>query len=146
MMPGPDAPALASPVIRQALVPMAAFYLILMTALGLALRSLHRRGAGQASGSQRGPAAVPGASRGWAALARHVLGTAIGGYLLLLAVVTAYYYGIARVGGAFLYSAVTGTALLIGLTLPAFAAVTWVSARAHSRHGEPPGNAQPPPP
>ena len=145
MMPGPDAPALASPVIRQALVPMAAFYMILMTALGLALRSLHGRGAGQASGSQRGPAAVPGASRGWAALAGHVLGTVIGGYLLLLAVVTAYYYGVARVGGAFLYSAVTGAALLIGLTMPVFAALSWISRRAHGWRGKPPRETQPPP-
>ena len=142
MTSGPGAPVLASPVIRQALVPMAAFYLILMAALGLALLHLHRRGAGQASG----PAVVPGAPRGWAAFTRQLLATAIGGYVLLLAVVTAYYYGIARVGGTFLYSAVTGPALLIGLTLPAFAAITWVSARAHSRHREPPSNAQPPPP
>jgi hypothetical protein len=141
MMPGPDGLVLASPVIRQALVPMAAFYLILMAVLGLGLLGLRRRGAGQASG----PAAVPGAPRGWAAFTRHLLATAIGGYLLLLAVVGAYYYGIARVGGAFLHSAVTGPALLIGLTMPVFAAITWISARAH-RHGKPPSQAQPPPP
>src|SRR5512146_1566443 len=34
MVSGPDVPVLASLVIRQALVPMAAFYLILMAALG----------------------------------------------------------------------------------------------------------------
>jgi uncharacterized protein DUF6256 len=140
MTPAPDAPVLASPVIRQALVPMAAFYLILMAALGLGLLSLHRRGAGQASG----PAAAPGAPRGWAALTRHVLGTTIGGYLLLQAVVVAYYYGVARVGGAFLYGAVTGTALLIGLAMPVFAAASWISGRTHGRW-EKPGKAQPPP-
>jgi hypothetical protein len=85
MTPGPpDATLLAASVIRQALVPMAAFYLIL-------------------------------------------------------------YYGIARVGGAFLYSAVTGAALLIGLTMPVFAALSWVSARAHCRCEEPPDGAQSPP-
>lgn len=141
MTPGPDAQVLASPVIRQALVPMAAFYLILMAALGLGLAGLHRRGAGQASGL----AAVPGVPRGWAALIRHVLATTIGGYLMLMAVVAVYYYGIARVDGAFLYSAVTGTALLIGLTMPIFAAVSWISGRAHGRGAKPPGKAQPPP-
>jgi hypothetical protein len=140
MTSGPDAAVLASPVIRQALVPMAAFYLILMAGLGLGLLSLRRRGAGQASG----PAAAPGAPRGWAALTRHVLGTTIGGYLLLQAVIAAYYYGVARVGGAFLYSAVTGTALLIGLSMPVFAAASWISARTHGRCGKP-GKAQPPP-
>ena len=141
----PDAPVLASPVMRQAVVPMAAFYLILMAALGLGLLAQYRRGAGQASGPRGGPAAVPGAPRGWAALARHVLGIAIGGYLLLLAVVAAYYYGIARVGGDFLSSAVTGPALLIGLSLPVFTAVSWISVRAHGRRGKPSGEAQPPP-
>jgi hypothetical protein len=136
----PDAAVLASPVIRQALVPMAAFYLILMAALGLGLLRLRRRGAGQASG----PTAAPDAPRGWAALARHVLGTAIGGYLLLLAVDVAYYYGVARVGGAFLSSAVTGPALLIGLAMPVFAVASWISRRVHGRC-EKQGKAQPPP-
>ncbi len=142
MTSGPGATVLAASVIRQALIPMAAFYLILMAALGLGLLSLSRRGIGQASAPQRRPADVRGAPRGWAALARHVAGTVIGGYLLLLAVVTAYYYGIARVGGAFLYSAVTGAALLIGLTLPVFAALSWLSARAHRRREEPPHGAE----
>lgn len=43
-----------------------------------------------------------------------MIGTAVGGYLLLMAVVIAYYYGVARVGGDFIQSAFTGTALLIG--------------------------------
>jgi len=57
-----------------------------------------------------------------------VAGTVADGYLLL-AVVTAYYYGIARVGGAFLYRAVIGAALLIGLAMPVFAALSWISTR-----------------
>jgi len=123
---------------------MAAFYLILMAALGLGLLALRRRGAGQTDGLQRGPAPGPGAPRGCAALARHVLATTIGGYVLLMAAVTAYYYGVARVGGAFLSSAATGTALLIGLSLPIFAALSWISARAHGRREGPTDKAQPP--
>jgi Family of unknown function (DUF6256) len=140
-----DATVLAASVLRQSLIPMAAFYLILMTALGVGLRSLYRRGAGQTSGPQYGPAPVRGSSRGWGALTRHVAGTVVGGYLLLLAVVTAYYYGIARVGGAFLYSAVTGAALLIGLTMPVFATLSWISEWAHRRREELPDEAQSPP-
>jgi len=145
MTSGPGAPVLASSVLRQALIPMAAFYLILMAALGVGLRSLYRRGAGQVGGPRHKPAVAGGAPQGWAALARHVVGTVIGGYLLLLAVVTGYYYGIARVGGAFLYSAVTGAALLIGLAMPVFAALSWVSVTAHRRCGEPADRAQAPP-
>jgi len=47
-----------------------------------------------------------------------VAGTAVGGYLLLMAVVIVYYYGVARVAGDFITSAFTGTAMLIGLAMP----------------------------
>ena len=51
MAPGEQLAALASPD-RQALVPMAAGYLILMSALGLGLRRLYRPpGAPSASGT-----------------------------------------------------------------------------------------------
>jgi len=139
---GPHYPALAPPVIRHSLIPMVVFYLILMTALGLGLAGLRRGAAGRPGG----PAAAAGARRGWAAFARQVLGTAIGGYLLLLAVTAAYYFLVARVGGGFLSSAVTGTALLIGLTMPVFAALAWVSARASGRPGRPPSGSEPPAP
>jgi Family of unknown function (DUF6256)/Family of unknown function (DUF6186) len=118
---------LAASADRQALVPMAAGYLILMSALAIGLRLLYRPRATQAqpgpspAGSQQGT--------GWAGVARHVTGTVIGGYLLLMAVVVAYYYGVARVGPGFLDSAVTGTALLIGLAAPVFAAAAWLAER-----------------
>ncbi len=147
MTAGPGVPVLASAAVTQALIPMAAFYLIFMAALGLGLRGLYRRGAWPATaagGPPGGPATSPAVPRGWAALIRHVLGTAIGGYLLLIVVSVGYYYGIARVGGEFLYSVLTGPALLIGLTMPVFAAASWVSERARNRRGKSPGKAQPP--
>lgn len=147
MAAGQDVPLLASSVIREALVPMAAFYLIFMAALGYGLLGVYRRGtrsAGETGGPPGGQAAVPRALRGWAALIRHVLSTAIGGYLLLIAVSVAYYYGIARVSGEFLYSVVTGPALLIGLSMPVFATASWVHERAHNRRGKLPGKGQPP--
>ncbi len=146
MAAGPVLPVLASSAIREALVPMAAFYLIFMAALGLGLRGLYRRGAeptAETGGPPGGPASIPGAPLGWAALTRHVLGTVIGGYLLLIAVSVGYYYGIAQVGGAFLSSVVTGPLLLIGLTMPVFAAASWGYERARNR-GKSPGKAQPP--
>ncbi len=120
---------------RQALVPMAAGYLILMSALGFGLRRLYRpRGA--PSGAAERPdlarrATPPGPTprSGWAALLRQVAGTVVGGYLLLMAVVVAYYLGVARVGPGFLESAVTGTALLLGLAAPVFAAASWLADR-----------------
>ena len=139
--------ALAS-AYRQALVPMAAGYLILMSALGFGLRRLYRpRGA--SSGADRRPGRAratppdPGRRTGWAALVRQVAETVVGGYLLLMAVVVAYYFGVARVGSGFLESAVTGTALLLGLAAPVFAALSWLAERRGRDHAEPgePGQA-----
>ncbi len=131
---------LAASADRQALVPMAAGYLILMSALALGLRRLYRPRATQAEPGQP-PGAGPAGSRrrsGWAALAWRVIGTGVAGYLLLMAVVVAYYYGVARVGPGFLESAVTGNALLIGLAAPVFAAASWLAEWLRQRRGHPP--------
>ena len=57
----------------------------------------------------------------------------MGGYLLLMAIVVLYYYGVARVAGSFLDSALTGCALLVGVTLPIFAAASWLTERRACR-------------
>ena len=149
---------------RQALIPMSAGYLILMSALAFGLRRLYRpRGApsgaqpppGQGEQPEQAPATPPGGApatppggapatppggapatprgpqprTGRAALARQIAGTVIGGYLLLMAVIVAYYLGVARVGPGFLESALTGTALLLGLATPVFAALSWLAER-----------------
>jgi hypothetical protein len=97
----------ASSLIRQALVPMLAGYLLIMAALGFGLHLLarsktgDRHGRSLTAGWPEGTRPAAGSRRGWLALARHVTGTAAGGYLLLMAVVIAYYYGVARVAGDF---------------------------------------------
>jgi hypothetical protein len=145
---------LAASAVRQAAIPMAVFYLILMTALGVGLLRLNRRGTKDPvdrTGLPPGPVSPAGGGRrdeqgsatgppgGWLALARHVLGTAAGGYLLLFAVAAGYYYAIVRVGGNFLTSALTGPALLILLGTPVWAALSWLAQRAHRRGGTAPG-------
>jgi Family of unknown function (DUF6256) len=119
---------------RQSLVPMAAGYLILMSALGFGLRRLYRprrtpSGAEMWPDGRRTTPPGPGPRTGWAALVRRVAGTVAYGYLLLIAVVVAYYFGVARVGPGFLESEVTGTALLLGLATPVFIALSWLSER-----------------
>ena len=141
---------------RQALIPMSAGYLILMSALGFGLFRLYRpRGApsgaepspGQREQPAQAPATPPGREpatppgrepatpsgprprTGRTALARQIAGTVIGGYLLLMVVIVAYYFGVARVGPGFLESALTGTALLLGLAAPVFAALSWLAVR-----------------
>jgi hypothetical protein len=105
-------------------------YLLVMGYLALGLRILHREpaGAGQARAARAGTR-----KRGWPALIRQVLGTAVGGYLLLMAVVVAYYHGVAGLGGRFLMSAATGSALLLAVSLPAFFLVSWAVERHRRR-------------
>jgi Family of unknown function (DUF6256) len=123
----------ASSPVSQALIPMLAGYLLIMTALGFGLRLLarpkagDRHGRGMTAERPEGTPPAAGSRRGWLALARHVAGTAVGGYLLLMAVVIAYYYGVARVAGDFIKSAFTGTAMLIAIALLLWGAASWLT-------------------
>jgi hypothetical protein len=146
-MPMGSLTVLAASADRQALVPMAAGYLILMSALALGLRRLYGpRAARAGSGQSPGPGPAGGRRRsGWAALARQVIGTVVGGYLLLMAVVVAYYYAVAQAGPGFLESAVTGNALLIGLAAPVFATASWLAERLRRRRGRSAGTRVDPP-
>ncbi|MFF8841971.1 DUF6256 family protein [Streptomyces sp. NPDC015127] len=117
-------------------------YLLVMGYLGLGLWLLRRQppGRGTATGRPERRLArqlAPGAARrGWSGLIRQVLGTVVGGYVLLMAVVVGYYHGVARLGGRFLNSAFTGSAVLVGVALPVFSAASWlVERRRRKRHG-----------
>jgi len=118
---------------------MLAGYLLIMTALGAGLYFLIRsktgspRGGSRTAGRPDGTCPAAGLRRGWLALARHVTGTAVGGYLLLMAVVIAYYYGVAQVAGDFITSAFTGTAMLIAIALPLWGAASWLTERRRQR-------------
>lgn len=127
---------------------MVAGYLIIMAALALGLR-LARRPLGRPGSAGDAEAGQPASARvsaaGWWRLARHVAGTMVGGYLLLMAVVILYYYLVARVAGAFIKSAFTGCALLIGLVIPVFAAASWLTERRRERRAATPPAAHPKP-
>ena len=126
---------MSSELLRSDFDPMVGGYVIIMVALAAGLR-LSRRPGGTADRDHPGPDRVSGpdlapvTAAGWGRLARHVAGTMLGGYLLLMVVVILYYYLVARVGGAFIESAFTGCALLLGLAAPVFAAASWLT-RGH---------------
>jgi hypothetical protein len=123
---------MSSSLIRHDVLPVGAGYLLLMAALGAGLWLARRR----PGGAEAGPAETSAAPRpDWLRLARHYAGTALGGYLLLMAIVILYYYGVARVGGAFIVSAFTGCALLIALSSPVFALASWLTERRRRRTG-----------
>jgi hypothetical protein len=124
----------SSSLIRQDLVPIVSGYVLLMGALAVGLW-LSRR-APRPARPRPHPPPLPPSQRwqhGWPRLLRHLAATAVGGYLLLMAIVVLYYYGVARVAGSFLNSALTGCALLIGVTLPIFAAASWLTERRARR-------------
>ena len=120
---------MSSSLIRQDLVPIVSGYVLLMGALAIGLW-LSRRAPSRRVRRRRLPERW---QHGWPRLLRHLVGTAVGGYLLLMAIVVLYYYGVARVAGSFLDSALTGCALLIGVTLPIFTAASWLTERRARR-------------
>jgi hypothetical protein len=133
----------SSSLIRQDLVPVAVGYVLLMCALAAGLRRGRqdrlavpgiRAGPGPADGGAGSGSPVPG-WRPWLRLIRHVAATLAGGYLVLMAVVIAYYYGVARVSGNFLESAFTGCGLLLGLSSPVFLAASGLAERRDRRRG-----------
>jgi hypothetical protein len=70
---------------------------------------------------------------GWPRFLAHIAATALGGYVLLMAVDVLYYYGVARVAGQFLESAFTGSALLLAVSLPLFVARSWLAVHRGRR-------------
>jgi Family of unknown function (DUF6256) len=128
-----------SDLIRQDLVPMVVGYVLVMGALAIGLR-LVRRSAARA-GESRSDESRSGESRpgrleltarvrpGWLRLGVHSLATAVGGYLVLMAVIVLYYYGVAPVAGNFVESAFSGCGVLIGLAAPVFLALSWLADR-----------------
>lgn len=120
---------MSSHLLRSDLVPILTGYLILMVVLAAGLLAQQRRAA-----AGKPTTRLTGRwERGWPALILHVLTDALGGYLLLIAIAVLYYYGVAKVGGSFLASAVTGSLLLIGISLPAFLAVSWLIQRKRDK-------------
>jgi hypothetical protein len=134
---------MSSGLLRSDFDPMVGGYVIIMVALAVGLRLSRRPRAGQSGARDRparlsGPDLAPVTAAGWGRLARHVAGTALGGYLLLMVVVILYYYLVARVGGAFIKSAFTGCALLLGLAAPVFAAASWLTEQLRARSARKP--------
>jgi len=120
---------MSSHLIRQDLVPIVTGYVLLMGVLGAGLWSLGRRlRSGRPTGRATGRH-----DHGWRALVWHVLADALGGYLLLAAIVVLYYYGVAKVASNFLDSAFSGSALLLAVVSPVFLAASWLSHRRSAR-------------
>jgi len=120
-------------LIATDLAPVGGFYAIFMGLLAVGLR-LQRRSAARADDGRPSPGRVAGrvARRfpaGWRALGAQVIATAAGGYLLLMAVLTGFYYGVSKVGSHFLASAFTGCAMLVAIALPVFGVASWLARR-----------------
>jgi hypothetical protein len=129
----------AAHLISQDVVPIGAGYLILMGVLAAGLRLQRRDPAAEKVAGRVARRVRPG----WPRFAVQIVSTALGGYLLLEAVVILYYYGVAHVAGQFLESAFTGAALMLAISLPLFAARSWLAVRRVRRRAGRPSAASP---
>lgn len=134
---------MSSGLIASDLVPIGGGYVVLMASLAIGLR-LDRRAGGEqkADGNDERLPVIGRLARrspaGWPRFAVQVGVTAVGGYVLLMAVLVAFYYGVSRVANHFLESGFTGCAMLLALALPVFAIASWVAHRKR-RRSEPDG-------
>ncbi|HSA53314.1 MAG TPA: DUF6256 family protein, partial [Yinghuangia sp.] len=106
-------------------------YFVLMAWLMLTPRLRARADPHTAEPRDKAGRTVP---HGRAAFLRKVFGTAVGGYLLLLAVLAPYALT-TNDPVAFLISSLSGPALLIAVTLPVFIATSWAVVRRHRGPG-----------
>jgi hypothetical protein len=108
----------SSHLIRSDLIPIVTGYLIVMVILAVGLQNARRRTrAGRPLARYAGRI-----DRGWPAFLYHALTDALGGYLVLAGVVVLYYYFVARLGGNFLDSEFSGSAILLAVAFPIFLA------------------------
>jgi Family of unknown function (DUF6256) len=122
---------MSSHLIRSDLIPIVTGYLIVMVILAVGLRNARRRTrAGRSLTRYTGRI-----DRGWPAFLYHALTDGLGGYLLLAGVVVLYYYFVARVGGSFLDSEFSGSAILLGIAFPIYFAASLLRQHRRGRRG-----------
>jgi Family of unknown function (DUF6256) len=132
---------MSSHLIRSDLIPIVTGYLIVMVILAVGLlNARRRRRAGQPLARYTGRI-----DRGWPAFLYHALTDALGGYLVLAGVVVLYYYFVARLGGNFLDSEFSGSAVLLAVAYPIFFVASLLRQHRRGRPGSGQGSedAQP---
>ena len=112
-----------SRILRQAVAPVGAAYLVVLVMLLAYRRDRGERGAPDRAG-RVGP--VRG-RRGWIELARYVIGTAAGGYMIFLLIVVAFYFVLGGEGRDLLLEALReGSVLAFAIVVPGFLLISWV--------------------
>jgi hypothetical protein len=85
--------------------------------------------AGPVSRARADLRAVMNLEPGWPRLILFYVGTAVGGYLLLMIILILYYQFVSTFGGNFIASGFTGCLLLLGLSAPVFLVLSWLAER-----------------
>lgn len=72
----------------------------------------------------------------WLALARYVVGTAAGGYLVFLLIVVTFYFILGGEDRSFVVEALReGSVLTFAMVVPAFLLISWLYGLGNRRHG-----------
>ena len=121
-------------ILRQVVAPVAGAYLVVVAML-LSYRR-DRMVAQAPAGHARRFYALRG-GREWLALARYVVGTAAGGYLVFLLIVVAFYFILGGEDRSFVVEALReGSVLTFAMVVPAFVLISWLYGLADRRRGK----------
>ncbi len=125
------AAAADSGLLRHDVIPVLSGYLVVMSIL-LAHRWDRRRRAAQ--GRPDEPIAIRGWPPTWAGLTRYLLATALGGYVVFIAVILLYYFALGGENLTFIRDALTGGVWLgLGIAVPGLLFLGWVEERIGKR-------------
>jgi hypothetical protein len=120
-------------ILRQVVAPVAGAYLVVVAMLLWYRRD--RPVAPAPAGHARRFHAVRG-GRDWLALARYVVGTAAGGYLVFLLIVITFYFILGGEDRSFVVEALReGSVLTFAMVAPAFLLISWLYGLGDRRRG-----------
>ena len=118
-------------LLRHDVIPVLSGYLVVMS-MFVAHRRDRRRQA--ARGRPDEPVTIRGWPPTWTGLTRYLLATALGGYVVFIAVILLYYFALGGENLTFIRDALTGGVWLgLGIAVPGLLFLGWVGERFSER-------------
>ncbi|HEX9313158.1 MAG TPA: DUF6256 family protein [Actinomycetota bacterium] len=126
---------------RHDVIPVVSGYVVVMSMFVAHRRDRRRRAA---RGRPDEPITIRGWPPTWSGLTRYLLATALGGYVVFIAVILLYYFALGGENFTFIRDALTGGVWLgFGIAVPGLLFLAWVGERTRDRRVRPPEGGSP---